>query len=164
MIAPASDPASSARHVAAVAVLVIRDGRVLALRRSQHKDAAPGVWETLSGRLEPGEEPYPAAVREALEETGLAVDIERRPWTAYAADRAGEPMLVVVYRGTPVAGELTLSDEHDDHAWLDADAFAAKSPLSKLVEAVRSALAAPPPERADAPAPATWIGTTAGDR
>jgi len=144
---PSGEPApgSSAHHVAAVAVLVIQDGRVLALRRSRLKDAAPGVWEALSGRLEPNEHPHRAAVREALEETGLTVDVERRPWTAYAADRAGEPMLVVVYRGTAVAGELTLSDEHDDHAWLDADAFAARSPLTALVEAVRTALAAPAP-------------------
>lgn len=134
-----------ARHVAAVAVLVLREGRVLALRRSPYKDAAPGVWEALSGRLEAGEDPWSAAVREAREETGLEVAVERRPWTAYAADRAGEPMLVVVYRGVPTAGELTLSDEHDDSAWLDAQGFADRSPLEALASAVRSALDAPPP-------------------
>lgn len=134
-----------ARHVAAVAVLIIREGRVLALRRSADKDAAPGVWEALSGRLEPGEDPYAAGVREAREESGYEVAVERRPWTAYAADRAGEPMLVVVYRAVPVAGTLTLSDEHDAHAWVDADGFAELSPLTALAQAVRSALKAPPP-------------------
>ena len=144
-----------AHHVAAVAVLVLREGRVLSLRRAPHKDAAPGVWEALSGRLEPGEDPWSAAVREAREETGLEVAVERRPWTAYAADRAGEPMLVVVYRGVPVAGTLTLSEEHDDAAWLDADGFASHSPLTALAEAVRSALDAPPPraDATDAPPP-----------
>jgi 8-oxo-dGTP pyrophosphatase MutT (NUDIX family) len=139
-----------ARHVAAVAVLIVRDGRVLALRRSRDKDAAPGVWEALSGRLEPGEQPLPAAAREASEESGLSVAVERRPWTAYVADRAGEPMLVVVYRALPVGGEVTLSAEHDAHAWLDADGFAEHSPLPALARAVRSALAAPPPRREDA--------------
>lgn len=145
-----------AHHVAAVAVLVLRDGKVLSLRRAPHKDAAPGVWEALSGRLEPGEDPWRAARREALEETGLAIAVERRPWTAYAADRAGEPMLVVVYRGVPVAGTLTLSEEHDDAAWLDADGFEANSPLTALADAVRSALAAPPPLADDlGPPPST---------
>ena len=134
-----------ARHVAAVAVLILHEGRVLALRRSVDKDAAPGVWEALSGRLEAGEEPHAAAVREAREESGYQVAVEPRPWTAYAADRAGEPMLVVVYRAVPVAGTLTLSHEHDAHAWLDADGFAQRSPLAALAEAVRTALAAPPP-------------------
>lgn len=134
-----------AHHVAAVAVLVIQEGRVLSLRRSMDKDAAPGVWEALSGRLEPGEDPWAAAGREAHEETGLSVAVERRPWTAYAADRAGEPMLVVVYRGAPTGGTLTLSEEHDDARWVDADGFAALSPLRALADAVRSALSAPPP-------------------
>ena len=135
----------SAKHVAAVAVLVIKDGQVLSLRRSVHKDAAPGVWEALSGRMEPGEDPLETAEREVLEESGLTVKIERRPWTAYAADRAGEPMLVVVYRAAYVAGEVRMSDEHDAHAWRTADAFAASTTLTALVEAVESALAAPPP-------------------
>lgn len=134
-----------AHHVAAVAVLVIRDGHVLALRRAAWKDAAPGVWEALSGRIEPDEQPWEAAVREAREETGMAAAVEARPWTAYVADRAGEPMVVVVYRAVPVGGRLRLSNEHDGHAWLDADAFLARSPLRALGEAVRTALAAEAP-------------------
>ena len=132
--------------VAAVAVLIIRDGRVLALRRSPSKDTEPGVWETLSGRVEPDEHPRATARREALEESGLRVGVEARPWTAYTARRAGEPMLVVVYRAAPKDGTLTLSDEHDAADWLDADGFAARSGIVPLARAVRSALAAPPPE------------------
>jgi 8-oxo-dGTP pyrophosphatase MutT (NUDIX family) len=139
-----------AHHVAAVAVLVIRDGHVLALRRAPWKDAAPGVWETLSGRIEPDEQPWEAARREAKEETDMEIAVEARPWTAYVADRAGEPMLVVVYRAVPIGGRLRLSSEHDRHAWLDAEAFLARSPLHALGEAVRTALDAPPPDVAGA--------------
>ena len=134
-----------------MAVLILRDGHVLSLRRSPHKDAAPGVWETLSGRLEADEDPLAAAVREAREESGLTVAVEPRPWSAYAARRAGVPMLVVVYRAVPTGGALTLSDEHDAAAWLDADGFAARSTIPPLVEVVRSALAAPPPAVAAGP-------------
>jgi hypothetical protein len=59
-------------------------------------------------------------------------------------------MLVVVYRGVPIAGTLTLSHEHDAHAWVAADGFADLSPLAALAKAVRSALAAPPPSPAAA--------------
>lgn len=136
--------------VAAVAVLIVREGRVLALRRSPAKDASPGVWETVSGRLEPDEDPRAAAAREALEETGLSVRVEARPWDAYAARRAGVPMLVVLYRAVPVGGTLVLGDEHDASAWVDADGFARRSTIEPLARSVRSALEAPPP-RADAP-------------
>lgn len=127
--------------VAAVCVLVLRDDRVLALRRSAAKDVGAGLWETLSGRIEVGEEPRAAARREALEESGLDVEVEARPWTAYQTLRGDAPMLVVVYRARPVSGSLRISGEHDAYAWVDGDGFAALSPLTQLVAAVRDALA-----------------------
>lgn len=142
-------PAEFNPFVAAVAVLIVRGGHVLALRRSPAKDASPGVWEAVSGRLEPDEDPRAAAVREAFEETGLTVRVEARPWAAYTARRAGVPMLVVLYRAVSVGGTLMLSDEHDDGAWLDADGFAARSTIEPLARAVRSALAAAPPPVVD---------------
>jgi len=142
----------SAHHVAAVAVLVLHEGRVLALRRAPDAEAAPGVWEALSGRIEPGEAPRATARREVREEAGLDVAVEARPWTAYAATRAGEPMIVIVYRAVPHdVPEVVRSHEHDAHAWLDADAFAAHSPIAPLVDAVRTALAAAPPDPSAAP-------------
>lgn len=125
-------------HVLAVAAVVVRDGRVLAMRRAATKDAGPGLWETLSGRVEPGEEPLAAVRREILEETGLTVEVEERPLDAYVATRLGVPMVVVVYRARWRAGEVRRSDEHDAHAWLTAEEFAARSSLARLVAAVRA--------------------------
>jgi len=58
-------------HIVAVAALIYQQGRVLAMRRSPQRDAGPGLWETLSGRVLPGEEPLDAMRREILEEAGL---------------------------------------------------------------------------------------------
>ena len=129
--------------VAAVAAVVVRDGRLLALRRSPYKDAGPGLWETLSRRIEPDEEPLAAVPREIVEATGLEVEVDPRPLTAYAARRLDAPMVVIVYRARHLGGEVRLSDEHDAFAWLDADAFAERSPLTGLVAAARLALARP---------------------
>ena len=54
--------------------VMIRDaeGRLLLVR-----DRATGVWQTVGGALDPGEEPADAAVREAFEETGLRVEPTR---------------------------------------------------------------------------------------
>lgn len=64
-------------NVGTIDVYVIRpqaDGwRVLVLQRAQDT-RCPGAWEAVHGRLEPGEEPEAGAVRELMEETGLAAD------------------------------------------------------------------------------------------
>jgi len=130
-------------YVVAVAVVIRKEGRVLAMRRARTKDAGPGLWETFSGRVQPEEEPLEAATREVLEETGLKVRLEPRPLTAYTAARLERPMVVLVYVADYLSGEVARSDEHDAHAWLDPDAFAARSSLTKLVEAVRLAFILP---------------------
>jgi 8-oxo-dGTP diphosphatase len=129
--------------VVAVAALIVRENRVLALRRAAGNRAGPGLWETVSGRVEQGEEPALAIAREIVEESALEVEVETRPWTAYAAMRIDKPMIVILYRARYVAGEVKLSDEHDAFAWLSADEFAARSTLRPLCAAVASALADP---------------------
>jgi 8-oxo-dGTP pyrophosphatase MutT (NUDIX family) len=133
---------AEARHIVAVAALIYHQGRVLAMRRSPQRDAGPGLWETLSGRVRPGEEPFEAVRREILEEAGLVdgvhLRLEPRPVAAYSTTRAGEPMVLILYRAEYLGGEVRRSDEHDAHAWLTPDEFAARSPLEKLVAVVRA--------------------------
>lgn len=59
-----------ALHV--VAAIIISDGRVLACRRASHK-ASPGVWEFPGGKVDPGELPFEAIIREIQEELELDV-------------------------------------------------------------------------------------------
>ncbi|MET8849294.1 NUDIX hydrolase [Amycolatopsis sp. NPDC004625] len=98
-----------------------RGDRVLFLRR------VPGVflagrWELPGGTAEPGEPGEATAVREAAEETGLAVrvtgELARDAWP----DIAGRPLRIHAFFYTVEeigAGEVVLSpEEHDDFAWL----------------------------------------------
>lgn len=130
--------AAGERMIVAVAALIFRDGRVLAMRRSQVKDAGAGLWETVSGRVEPGEEPLAAAEREIVEETGLETRIDPRPVDAYVARRGDVPMVVIAYRAQWLAGEVRRSLEHDAHAWWTPEELAENSTLTRLVEAVRA--------------------------
>ena len=132
---------SSPLVVAAVSVFVIRGDRLLALKRSLRKKAAPGAWDVVSGRVEAGEHPYDAAVRECREETGLEVTPDRSPVAAYAAQRRDKPMLVVGYRAESTSGDVVISHEHDDQAWMTIDEFARACPFPLLVDTARSAMA-----------------------
>lgn len=111
----------------AIAVVIFYDHKVLAMRRSQQKDAGPGLWEAVSGRVEKGEEPFYAAHREVLEETGLKVSLDPRPITTYAATRLTQPMVVIVYRGESSNTIVRRSEEHDAHEWLTPECFSKKN-------------------------------------
>lgn len=122
----------------AVAAVIVRGDTLLAMRRSAGRPGA-GLWETVSGRVRVGEEPLEAIEREIVEETGLTVRVSSRPVDAYPARRGDEPMTVIVYRADHVEGEVAPCDEHDAYAWLDVEAFAARTTLTRLVDAARRA-------------------------
>jgi 8-oxo-dGTP pyrophosphatase MutT (NUDIX family) len=122
--------------VVAVAAVIFKDGRVLAMRRAADKDAGAGLWETLSGRVEPNEQPLDALEREIDEECGLTVRIDPRPIDAYVARRNDDPMLLIVYRADWIAGDVRRSSEHDAHSWWTPSEFRAQTTLVRLADAV----------------------------
>jgi 8-oxo-dGTP diphosphatase len=135
------------QHVVAVAALIVRaaqnvgeEPQILALRRARDNLAGPGLWETVSGRVEQGEQPLDAIAREIAEECALEVEIDPRPYASYAAQRRGLPMIVILFRARYRAGEVRRSGEHDDHAWLTAAEFRERSSLAALVAVVERAL------------------------
>ena len=65
-----------------VGAALVRDGRVLAARRTTPA-AAAGRWEFPGGKVEDGESPEAALVREIAEELG--VDVVVRRWLAATA-------------------------------------------------------------------------------
>ena len=130
-------------HIVAVAAVIFREDRVLAMRRSAQKDVGAGLWETLSGRVQEGEEPLAAIHREIAEECGLTVALDARPVEVYAARRGTLPMVVILYRARWLDGEVRPSDEHDAFAWWTPAEFRASSSLTRLAEAVEQAAVRP---------------------
>jgi len=59
-----------------VAALIRRDGRLLVCQRTRHQ-TMPLKWEFPGGKIEPGEEPKAALVRELDEELGVQASIGR---------------------------------------------------------------------------------------
>ena len=129
--------------VAVAGMIFNTNGHVLAMKRSSKKDAGAGLWETMSGRIDHGENPFDAIQREIFEETGLAsgidVLIDPRPYATFHAKRLGQPMIVILYRASHIANEPVLSEEHDEYAWLSAEGFAERSTLLETVKAVEQA-------------------------
>jgi dATP pyrophosphohydrolase len=112
----------TAIRVGVVDVFVIRiirsAWRVLLLRRGE-RGRSTGSWETVHGRIERGETPARAALRELREETGLVPDrlysITVNPFYLH---QTGAVQLAVVFAAFVASDAVRLGPEHDRHDWL----------------------------------------------
>ncbi len=101
---------------AVVGAALLREGRVLAARRTTPA-AAAGRWEFPGGKVEPGESPEAALVREVREELGCEVEVTG--WLAGVVP-VGERHELTVALARLVAGEPDPT-EHDRVRWLGPD-------------------------------------------
>jgi 8-oxo-dGTP diphosphatase len=91
------------------------DGRILLTRRSI--DPGRGLWTFPGGFVDFGETATDAAIRETLEETGLAVELTGllNVFTYPAAP------IIVVYRARVMGGTIACCDENDQVEWVRTD-------------------------------------------
>jgi 8-oxo-dGTP pyrophosphatase MutT (NUDIX family) len=110
-------------RVSIVDVLVARFAtnglEVLLLRRAAGVRCT-GAWEIVHGRIEPGERPEEAAVREVHEETALPlVRLYNVTLGGFYLHRAGVLSLTCVFCAiVDAAHDPVLGPEHDAFAWL----------------------------------------------
>lgn len=95
---------------------------VLVLQRGRDT-RCPTAWETVHGRIEPGEAPEQAAVREVREETGLQVkrlyNVTVQPF--YLHTLATVELAVVFAAFVERSDEIALSEEHMRFEWLSPE-------------------------------------------
>lgn len=120
-----------------VGVAVFRDGKLLVVRRVPG-DYLGGMYELPGGGVEPGESLTESAVRELFEETGLIARgiTDFLGWFDYAT-RTKAKVRKFSFLAEAEPGEITLEpDEHDDYAWIDADALGELPMAPDMREAV----------------------------
>ncbi|MBO9711604.1 (deoxy)nucleoside triphosphate pyrophosphohydrolase [Sphingomonas sp.] len=90
------------------AALVDADGRVLVQQRPEGKPMA-GLWEFPGGKVEPGEVPEAALIRELGEELGIRTEAACLAPAAFASEALGERHLLLLlyvlrkWQGVPEA-------------------------------------------------------------
>jgi len=112
---PRKAPRSRARSVEAVAGLVLRRGRVLAVRRPEQGLLA-GLWELPGGDVSPAEPPRDAIVRTLAQRVGLRVS-QAEPLGAVEHVFTHLRLRLHVFRCAGVQGRVRLRDLAE-HRWL----------------------------------------------
>ena len=105
-----------------VGVAILERGRVLAARRA-HPPVLAGCWELPGGKVEPGEEPAAAAVREIEEELGCLVEVTGSldgSSVVPTGSAGGQGLVLRVVTARLVDGD-PVPHEHDAVRWLRAD-------------------------------------------
>ena len=119
------------------AVITRGDGHVLLVKRSDN-----GAWTPVTGIVDPGEEPAVAAAREAREETGVVISVDRLAATTVLpeitydnGDRAS--FLDLTFACTWLSGEAYVADdESTDVRWWPIDDLPPMSPhMASRIEA-----------------------------
>lgn len=96
--------------VVVAAALIDQQGRVLIAQRPRGKEFS-GLWEFPGGKVDPGETPEAALVRELNEELGITIDPKALTPLAFSSGaRGARHLLLLLYRCTEWVGEAQALD------------------------------------------------------
>ena len=132
------------RPYLAVSAAIIRDGKVLLVRRA--RNPAINLYTLPGGAVETGETLAEAAAREVREETALEIEVvglagHREVIARDAQGRIERHFVIMCYAARWRAGEVTLNEELDDAHWIVPSELAAYRTTEGLAEIVASAMA-----------------------
>lgn len=123
------------------AALADAEGRVLLQQRAPGR-AMAGLWEFPGGKMEEGETPEQALVRELAEELGIAVDETALAPAGFASAPNGPAHMILllylcrVWRGEPRALDATGLTWRRPHEMVVLDMPPADRPLIEMLNAL----------------------------
>ncbi len=103
----------------AAKAFIVKDGKLLMLKRRANDPHKPGAWDIPGGRLELGEDPYEGLKREMKEETGANVEIIMPLSVHHFVRDDGQKITLTIYWCKLVSDKIVLSEEHQEYKWFD---------------------------------------------
>lgn len=119
-----------------VSAFIRKGEKILLLKRSENVGTFQGLWATVSGYIEEGEEPLTRARKEIAEETGLRnVRLLRKADCVLA--RSGNRVFAVYPFLFETEEEVSIDWEHTEYKWITLEEITNFQTVPKLVEALR---------------------------
>jgi 8-oxo-dGTP diphosphatase len=105
----------------AAKAFIVKNGKLLIVKRDPANVQKPGTWEIPGGRLEIGENPYDGLKRELIEETGLDIETICPINVRHFTRTDGQIVTLFIFLCKPLTEKITLSSEHTDYEWIEVD-------------------------------------------
>ena len=127
-------------HIVCNTLTLERGGKFLIIKRRPDEVAFPGKWEFVGGKLENGEGIKASLKREAKEETGLMLDGEPIFVGEYEFTRRdGHHVVGLRFVARAMEGDVILSEEHMEYAWITKDEAAKYDLIEGLAKELNEA-------------------------
>ena len=143
-LSPVNDPRSYPdRPFLAVSAVIVRDGRVLIVRRA--RAPAKQIYTLPGGVVEAGETLPEAVRREIREETGLEIEpvalAGHREFILRDDDkRVSRHFVILSFASRWIAGEPVLNDELDEARWIDPSELTGLTTTEGLAEIIAAGI------------------------
>ncbi|WP_151735492.1 NUDIX hydrolase [Paenibacillus tengchongensis] len=124
--------------IVAVKGVILNQGRVLLVQRTQADAVGAGTWECAGGKIEFGEGLEDALAREIKEETGLTVAVGDLLYaTSFLTDQARQ-LVLLTYLCRSGGDKVQLSEEHSQYLWCTRNELQELLPAGILEDFTRS--------------------------
>jgi len=124
--------------VVGVGVAVVDEGRILLVKRGNEPNR--GLWAVPGGKVRRGERLVDTARREALEETGLDVQVGEVVWVGEHIDDTHH-IVLVDFAARVVGGRLQPGDDAVEASWValdEAEALDLTPTMYELLDTLRA--------------------------
>ncbi len=93
-----------------------------------------GLWNGIGGKLNPGEDPYAACIREVSEEAGLRIDHPLlRAVLVISVKSTGDLWVLFTFTAAPEPSEEPVASEEGELRWVELDALGTLPVLPDLL-------------------------------
>ncbi|ATP41992.1 DNA mismatch repair protein MutT [Solibacillus sp. R5-41] len=111
----------------AIKGVLIKNNKMLIVKRSAFDETGAGTWESVGGVLQFGESFEVALKREFLEEAGLNISVSTHLFSTTFLTKKTRQIVLLTFLCECQNDEISLSDEHEQFMW------ATKSELMELL-------------------------------
>jgi 8-oxo-dGTP diphosphatase len=114
----------------AAKAFIVKEDKLLIIKRSLNDVHGAGMWEIPGGRLELDEDPIEGLKRETKEETEIDIEVLYPMNVQHFTREDGQKITMIIFLCKALNDKIKLSEEHSDFEWIQIER--AKDKMTKF--------------------------------